>query len=138
MPKEFDITVENKLMKERRYINVYHQATRSAHLISHDSSVTLPLGTAKKNDYLYISGVRSHGNLWAACLINVPSWADFEFSLEGKVIISHSHDDDRTILKIPPGPPTWQLKIKQSTTAPGKQSLDNVTIADNGPGGGKK
>ena len=137
MPKEFDITVENKLIQEKRYINVYHQSTRSAHLISYNSSITLPLGTAAENDYLYISAVRSHGNIWKACLIDVPSWADFELSIDGKVAVVHSNGKDRTILKIPPGPPTWQLKMTQSTAAFMGKLSDNVIVGDNDAGGGE-
>lgn len=134
MPKEFNITVENKLIKEKRYINVFHQSTRSSHLISYNSSITLPLGTIEENDYLYISAVRSNGNLWKACLINVPSWADFEFSSDGKVAIAHSNDADRTILKVSPGPPTWQLQMTQSTAALMGKLSDNIIIGDSGPG----
>jgi hypothetical protein len=137
MPKEFDITVENKLIQEKRYINVYHQSTRSAHLISYNSSITLPLGTAAENDYLYISAVRSHGNIWKACLIDVPSWADFELSIDGKVAVVHSNGKDRAILKIPPGPPTWQLKMTQSTAAFMGKLSDNVIVGDNDAGGGE-
>jgi len=137
MTKEFDITVENKLIQERRYINVYHQSTRSAHLISYNSSITLPLGTDAENDYLYISAVRSHGNLWKACLIDVPSWADFEFSSEGKVAVAHTNDADRIILKVPPGPPTWQLKMTQSSAAFMGRLSDSVIICDSGPGDGE-
>ena len=137
MAEEFNITVKNKLIEERRYINIYHRSTRSAHLISYNSSITLPLGTVEENDYLYISAVRSNGNLWKACLINVPSWADFEFSSEGKVAIAHSNDADRTILKVPPGPPTWQLKMTQSTAAFMGKLSDNIIIGESGPGAGE-
>jgi hypothetical protein len=137
MAEGFDITVENKLIEEKRYINVYHQSTRSAHLISYNSSITLPLRTVEENDYLYISAVRSHGNLWKACLINVPSWADFEFSSEGKVAIAHSNNADRIILKVPPGPPTWQMKMTQSTAALMKKLSDNIIICDSCPGDGE-
>ena len=136
MTEEFDITVKNKLIEERRYINVYHQSTRSAHLISYNSSITLPLGTVEESDYLYISAVRSNGNLWKTCLINIPSWADFEFSSDGKVAIAHSNDADRTILKVPPGPPTWQLKMTQSTAVLMGKLSDNIIIGDSGPGDG--
>jgi hypothetical protein len=137
MPKEFDITVENKLIGEKRYINVYHQSTRSAHLISYNNSITLPLGTLEENDYLYISAVRSHGNIWKACLIDVPSWADFEFTSEGKVAVAHANDADRIILKVQPGPPTWQLKMTQSTAAFIGKLSDNVIIGDNDAGDGE-
>ena len=130
MPKEFNITVENKLIEERRYINVFHQSTRSAHLISYNSSITLPLGTVEENDYLYISAVRSNSNLWKTCLIKIPSWADFEFSSEGKVALAHSHHDDRTILKISPGPPTWQLKMTPSVTCLSNKLSDHVIVCD--------
>jgi len=138
MKKEFDITVENKLIEEKRYINVYHRSTRSAHIISYNSSITLPMGTLEENDYLYISAARSHGNLWKACSIDVPSWADFEFTSEGKVTIAHSHDADRIIFKVPPGPPTWQLKMTQSTAAFIRKPSDHVIIGDSGPGDGER
>ncbi|MFC2141150.1 hypothetical protein ACFLQP_02515 [Acidobacteriota bacterium] len=137
MAEGFNITVKNKLLEEKRYINVYHQSTKSAHIISYDNSITLPLGTVEESDFLYISAVKSQGNLWKACLINVPSWADFEFSLDGKVAIVHSNDKDRTILKIPPGPPTWQLKMTQSTAVLMGRLSDHIIIRDNGPGGGE-
>ena len=138
MAEEFNIKVENKLIKEKRYINVYHRSTRSAHLISYNSSITLPLGTAAENDYLYISAVRSNGHLWKACLINIPSWADFEFSSDGKVAIAHSNNADRIILKVPPGPPTWQLKMTQSSAAIMGKFSDNIIIGDSGPGEGER
>jgi hypothetical protein len=128
MTEEYDITVKNQLIQEKRYINVYHRSTRSAHLISYNNSITLPLGALEENDYLYISAVRSHGNIWKACLIDVPSWADFEFSSEGKVAVAHANNADRIILKVPPGPPTWQLKVTQSTAAFMGKMSDNVII----------
>nr|NIM12175.1 hypothetical protein [Candidatus Aminicenantes bacterium]NIN18168.1 hypothetical protein [Candidatus Aminicenantes bacterium]NIN42067.1 hypothetical protein [Candidatus Aminicenantes bacterium]NIN84820.1 hypothetical protein [Candidatus Aminicenantes bacterium]NIO80995.1 hypothetical protein [Candidatus Aminicenantes bacterium] len=42
MTKEINITIENKLVMEKRDMNIYHHATRSAHMISFDSSITLP------------------------------------------------------------------------------------------------
>jgi hypothetical protein len=137
MAEEFNIKVENKLIKERRYINVYHQSSRSAHLISFNSSITLPLGTVEESDYLYISAVRSNGNLWKACLINVPSWADFEFSSDGKIAIVHSHDEHRTILKVPAGLPMWQLKLTQPTAVIMGKLSDHVLIGDSSPGVGE-
>ncbi len=138
MAQEFDITVENQLIEEKRYINVYHRSTRSAHIISYNSSITLPMGTLEENDYLYISATRSNGNLWKACSIDVPSWADFEFSSEGKVTITHCNDADRLIFKVPPGPPTWQLKMTQSSAAFMGKPSDNVIIGDSGPGDGER
>jgi hypothetical protein len=116
MLEEIEITVENKLVAEKRDINVYHHSTQSAHIISHNSAITLPLGTSEENDYLHISVVKGPGYLEKFCLINFPSWADFNFTSKESVTgisINHSHDPEgsRTVLKIPPGPPAWELKI---------------------------
>ena len=132
MSVKVDIIVENKLIKEKRDIHVYHQSTRSAHIISRGSSITLPLRTTVEDDYLYISVVRGPGNLWKESVIDLPSWADFEFSLEGKVVITHS--GNRTLLKISPGPPTWQLKMTMSNDSPVVQMSDHIIIGDNGNG----
>jgi hypothetical protein len=124
------ITMENKLKKEKRDLNVYHQSTRSAHIISHNSSITLPLRTVEEGDFLHISVVSGPGHLWQNCLIDLPSWADFEFSSEGKVTLIHS--GDRTLLLIPPGPPTWELKMERQSDLSSISALteDNVTIGD--------
>ncbi|MCP5107906.1 MAG: hypothetical protein GY950_31245 [bacterium] len=127
MPEQIDITVENKLEKEKRGLNVYHHSSRGAHLISYNSSVTLPLRSIEAEDYLHISVVRGPGDLRKNCLIDLPSWADFEFSSEGKVTLNHS--GDRTLLKIPPGPATWQLKLTLPCTAPETRE-DKVIVAN--------
>jgi hypothetical protein len=130
MPEEVDITVENKLIKEKRDINVYHQSTRGAHIISRSSSITLPLRTVEEEDYLHISVIIGPGNLWKHCLLDLPSWADFEFSSEAKTTLTHS--GDRILLKIPPGPPTWQLKMTMpNDLSPiGPLTGDHVTVGD--------
>ena len=63
MAKEINITIENKLVMEKRDMNVYHHSTRSAHMISFDSSITLPLRSVMGDDYLHISIVTGPGNL---------------------------------------------------------------------------
>lgn len=125
MPEPIGITIENKLRKEKRGINVYHHATRSAHIISYNSSVTLPVETVGEDDYLHISVVSGPGNLWKDCLADLPSWADFELSTEGKVTLTHL--GDRTQAKIPAGPPTWQLKITRPPGVNGTKE-DTVTL----------
>jgi hypothetical protein len=112
MSKKMNITIENKLVLEERDMSVYHQATRSAHMISHDSSVTLPLEPAAAEDYLYISIIGGPGHLKRVNIVDMPSWVDFEFLTEGKVGVSHSNN--RTLVKIAPGLPGWQLKLKRS------------------------
>jgi hypothetical protein len=145
MAREIDVTIENKLAAGERDINVFHQSSRSAHIISHNSTVTLPLGNTDENDYLYISVARGPGYLWMDCVISLPAWADFDFSSEGKLVLTHSEDARRTFLRIPPGPPTWKLKITRSvglglwsanplTVVQGEH--EHVTISDNGNGEG--
>ena len=130
MPKEVNIIVENKLIKEKRDINVYHQSTRGAHIISRRSSITLPLKSVKEEDYLHISVIRGPGNLRKQCLLDLPSWADFELSSDSNTTLTHS--GDRILLKIPPGPPTWQLKMTMPNGLSAMDPLngDHVTIGD--------
>lgn len=132
MAKEIEIAVENRLITEKRDINVFHHSTRSAHIISHSSSITLPLETVKKGDYLQISAARGPGNLWKHYLISLPSWADFEFYSKGNVTLTHSHDSKRTLIKIPPGPPTWELVMKMpiGLSYLGSLTENYVTICD--------
>jgi hypothetical protein len=127
MAKEINITVENKLVMEKRDMNVYHHSTRSAHMISHNSIITLPLRPVIEDDYLHVSIVSGPGHLENNSVVSLPSWMDFEFSPGGNVTVIHS--GDRTILKIPPGPPVWQLKMTRSSSI-SDQPPDRVTIGD--------
>ena len=108
MLQETGITVKNKLIREKRDINVYHQATRSAHIISRNSSITLPLGTSEKEDYLHISVISGPGNLWKNCLIDLPSWADFGRK-HGRHPFPGSYD-----IKHSPGPTHLATKNNQA------------------------
>ena len=131
MKKEINITVENRLVREKRDMNVYHHFTGSAHLISHDNSITLPLKTVIEDDYLHIYIVSGPGHLQSKSVVNLPSWVDFEISSAADVTVSHS--GDRTLLKIPPGPPIWKLKMTRSLSSLINQSSDRVTIGDDQP-----
>ncbi|MGD2085198.1 MAG: hypothetical protein PVH61_03345 [Candidatus Aminicenantes bacterium] len=139
MVKEIDITIKNKLTTGERDLHVFHHSTRSAHIISHNSSITLPLRNAGENDYLSISVVKGPGYLWTVCVIGLPTGVDFDFSSEGNLTVTHSSNARRTLLKIPPGPPTWELKI---TRPPAFSSIgplievqaENVFICDNETG----
>jgi hypothetical protein len=128
MAKQINITIENKLVMEKRDMNVYHHSTRSAHMISFDNSITLPLRPVIEDDYLHISIVSGPGHLKSKSVVNLPSWADFEFSSKGDVTVAHS--GDRTLLKIPPGPPIWQLKMTRELSSLISQPSDRVTIGD--------
>ena len=124
------VTVKNRLITDKRDINIYHHSTRSAHIISHHSSITLPLRTVGEGDYLDISVGRSPGNLWRNCLIDVPSWSDFQFSSQGNITVIHS--GGRILVKIPPGSPDWEIKITRPNGLPSAvpPSEDNVIIGD--------
>ena len=128
MAKEINITIENRLVMEKRDMNVYHHSTRSAHMISHNSSITLPFRSVLEDDYLHISIVSGPGPLEGECMVNLPSWMDFEFSPGGDVTVAHS--GNRTLLKIPPGPPVWQLKMTRSLSSLINQPWDRITIGD--------
>lgn len=114
MTKVIKITIENRLILEKRAMNVYHHATRSSHMIGHNSSVTLPLQTVIEHDYLHISLVTGPGNLERKSVADLPSWIDFDFLSDGNVAVSHT--GKRTLLKIPPGLPGWQLKLTRSSS----------------------
>lgn len=128
MKKEIKITIENKLVMEKRDMNVYHHSSNSTHLISFNSSVTLPLRTIMEEDYLHVSIVSGPGHLKGRSIVNLPSWLDFEFSSRDDLTVTHS--DKRTLLKIPAGPPTWQLKMTRRDNSLINHLTDRVTIGD--------
>ncbi|MCP5047364.1 MAG: hypothetical protein GY940_09355 [bacterium] len=127
MKKQINITIENSLIKEKRDMNVYHHSTRSAHMICHNSSVTLPLRPLMEEDYLFITIVSGPGQLKNKSVVNLPSCIDFEFLTECKLAVIHS--EDRTLLKIPPGLPEWKLKLTRSSIQV-KQAFNRVVIGD--------
>ena len=128
MATQIKITIQNKLVVEKRDMNIYHHATRSAHMISFDSSITLPLSLNIEEDYLHISIVGGPGRLEGNCVVNLPSWLDFEFFSKGDVTIAHSVD--RILVKIPPGFPIWQMKMTRSLSSLTNRSTDRVIIGD--------
>ena len=109
MTRKVEITVWNKLQKERRDINVYHHSNRSSHIISCNNSLTKSMNLVEERDYLHISVARGPGYLTNYCVLDLPSFLDFKFSLTGEVTLIHS--GKRTLLRIPPGPPLWELKM---------------------------
>ncbi len=128
MAKHTKITIENRLVTGKRDMNIYHHSTRSAHMISFDSSITLPFRPVIEKDYLHISIAGGPGRLEGDCVVNLPSWIDFEFLSGGDVTVAHS--GNRICVKIPPGLPIWQLKLTRSLSPPGKHPADRVTIGD--------
>ncbi|MDQ1350895.1 MAG: hypothetical protein QG657_1197 [Acidobacteriota bacterium] len=111
-----NIMVENKLIVEKRAISVYHHASRGAHLISHNGSVMIPLKPDAEEDYLHISVITGPGRLKNDSLLDIPPGLDFEFSNDGKVVITYK--GGRVLIKIPAGLPIWQLKLTRPTGIP--------------------
>jgi hypothetical protein len=128
MPEGINMTVRNNLVMEKRDMNIYLHATRSAYIISHNNSITVSLGTIEDGDYLHVSIVSGPGNLEKECWINLPSWCDFSISALGNGDITHR--GDRTLLRLPPGPPVWQLKITRSSGHVHTPMEDYVIIGD--------
>jgi hypothetical protein len=125
VPDGIDMTVRNKLITEKRDLNVYHHSTRSAYMISHGNAITIPLGTVEDGDYLHITIVSGPGSMEKDYWINLPSWCDFTVSGLGNGDLTHS--GNRTLLKIPPGPPVWQLKITRSSNSDNSPINNYVT-----------
>lgn len=130
MAAEFEITIRNKLVSQRKDINVYHYATRSAHIISHNSSITLPFKTSGEMDFLSLSIPSVAGRLRKKCLIDLPEWSEVELSLEGKITIFQR--EGRILLKIPAGAPIWELKLTCSAEFISNLPLngDSIIIGD--------
>ena len=116
MSEQLHITVENKLVKERRDLHIYHNSSKSAHIISHNSSIDFSLQKVETDDYLYISMIKGPENLTGDCLIHLPPWLDFEFISRGDLTCTYRHRGDvqPMVLKIPPGPPLWELKLMRA------------------------
>jgi len=131
MGKYVNIVVLNRLLKERRDINVYHHANQSAHIISCNSSLTRGIKPVNEKDYLHISVESGPGHLKNYCVLDLPSFVDFKFSLNCEEI-TFFHSEKRVLLRVPPGPPVWRLKVTIPTTLSVIDTLvgDHVIIGD--------
>ena len=110
-----DVTIQNKMVIEERDVNIYHHADKSSYRLSHDSSVKITLKQSIHDDYLHLSLASGPGNIVNRCLVDLPVWLDYEFiEMEGKFSVKRS--SDRTLIKIQPGMPVWQLKLTQSAS----------------------
>jgi hypothetical protein len=63
MPKGIEMTVRNRLVTEKRDLNVYHHSNRIAYMISHNSSFTIRPRTVEEGDYPHLSIVSGPGSL---------------------------------------------------------------------------
>ncbi|MGD2092530.1 MAG: hypothetical protein PVH61_40565 [Candidatus Aminicenantes bacterium] len=138
MCEVIEITIDNKLVTEKRDISVYHHASQSAHIISPNSRIILPLGNVGEDDYLHISPVRGPGNLSRDCLIHLPGWVNFRFHSGGDVVVTH--EAGRTSIKVPPGPPIWEVEITApfGLYSPPSQDQCHITISSDDFSPGKK
>ncbi len=128
MSENINIEVRNTLITEKRDLNIYHHATRSAYMISHNNVITIPLGTVENGDYLHISAVSGPGSLEKECWFDIPAWCDFTVTALGNGDLIHS--GDRTMLMLPSGPTAWQLKIKRPAGQAKSQTHDYIAIGD--------
>jgi hypothetical protein len=111
MADVINIIIINRLVKENRYLNIYHHGTGSSHLISTKKEVAVPLNLKSKNDHLSISVVGAPGHMWSGCRVDLPSWLDFDFLTTDSVTLGHRSSGERIFIDVPPGLPNWQLKI---------------------------
>jgi len=128
MTKEREIIIQNKLIAENCDINIYHCQSGSAHLISCSSTVKFML-SCLEDDFLHISLVRGQGNLEHTFHFYLPQWIDFDFyHIQG---LSLKNYGTMYILKVPPGIPGWELRVKAANLGMNSQIRD-IIIADEG------
>lgn len=132
MPDILILEIQNRLVNEKKCIEVYHYITGITDTISFNHSITLPLQTFAPDqnpDFLQINLENEAGYLNGDCRVDLPSWVSFDFFSNDCLGLTVSHLVNRTLLRISPGPPTWKLKISR----PGDsiiQTNDNVIIRD--------
>lgn len=145
----FEVTVENKFTRGKRGIIVYNSSEQKDCIIPFKENgknnsrkkFDLPTGS-KGNNYLVISLTPRPVNLTTTCKIDLPSTVPFTFIPVGTQSIKITPSGKRTTLKIPGGPPTWQLKIDNPlksmlTNRPMVEEGggNNVTVGEDDPGG---
>jgi hypothetical protein len=146
------IEVENDFKRGRRGIIVHNSSQNQDWIVpwkkngQEDTKQEFDFPTGK-DDYLVIAVTPGGGDL-KGCKADLPAALPFIFIPGGmeKMKILTSSDGERTTLRIPQGPPTWQLKIRNPLKAADMQRGDegegsgegggsNVTLGDDGPGG---
>jgi hypothetical protein len=127
---EIDILLENKLKREKRSINVYHYASKSAHIISDNSSLNIPLKGFKQEDYLHISLARGPGPMCHPYRLDIPSSLDFDISSDEGIRLTHK--GQRSILTISPGLSNWQIKITSPLEFFDNKQKNTITLSDSG------
>ena len=121
------MTIENKLLLEKRSISVYHHGNRSVHLISHKCYLDIRLQSALEKDYLFITMICGPGNINKKNILDLPAWINYEIFSEGK--FSAVHKNNRILLRIPAGLPEWKLKLTRPTSQ-AQPKVDQIIIYD--------
>ena len=147
----FSIDVENKFRKGRRGIIVYDSSEKQDWILPWKNNgqgtklkkFMLPADSGKDDDYLNIAVAPGGGKLGRSKIV-LPANIPFTFIPGGIDSITIIPSGDRVYIKIPEGPPTWQLKIMKPSEPIGylmgddstpPENSGNVTVGDDGPGG---
>lgn len=132
------ISVCNKLFRERKDVHVYHHFTRGTHIISQGHSVEFPLLGKDQGDYFHIGIHRGSSITSGSCRVIIPIPLDLECSSLSDIIISHFKDGDtiNTKLVLPPGSPEWEMTLtwqvkKNNKPSSALQPHYTVVIDDN-------
>lgn len=97
-------------------------------------------GNGSSGDYYLLIGVVSQSGKeeLEPCMITAPAGVEVTFISPGNVDVNVtvSREDNKTYLRVPKGPPTWQLKITLPQFSPGMmyRTSDNVTVGEDDPG----
>ncbi len=127
--------LEHRLKRKNNALVYYHDSEKANRIVSAKSNGHCVL--AEPGDYIAIKVAPGHGEL-EQCPVVLPETMDFEFIPGEKcnILISQlTHEGSkRTVLTIPEGLPTWELKLIYATNAIKYGKDDNVTIGDDKPG----
>lgn len=127
MENTIEIKFDNKLLIEKRDLNIYHRKNKGTHLISYGSSVKIPLQIMSEGDYVNLSVAVGPGYMERQNTVELPYWLNYEVLSEGR--IGATHTGGRIRLKFPAGLPEWTLKLSLSKSH-NEHSEGRVVISD--------
>lgn len=128
------IVISNKLEKEKRDLTMYINTVKESHLVSANSSRIWRAKPGAADDFLHIAVAPGPGQLKSTWILDIPSYLNVKFRSSGEFVLFHS--EERTELRIPPGPPDWQIRLTVSPRAamPGQKGNHRVNIQDGNHG----
>jgi hypothetical protein len=127
--------IENLLKFEKREIKVSHHSAAKEVTLGYEVSTSNNFGLLPAGgDHLLVEIVGA-GALNRNCWVKLPKKGNVMFIPEENQYIECINTNEDIFMKIPPGPPTWKLKITRPSglSVPGKPIEDNVTISDDEP-----